>query len=196
MPSDAPEPEQESLVRRASTPPEAGCNAVNKSFITLVRCSDLLPSLSCTALTTWPNNANRIVATTHAHRGPVTGCVYITENASCAAQASSLQRTAGLTVTLFVVIALFLAAAQLGGTALSSIEQVFQENVTFTKKDFVPYSERLRCASAPTRPMTLAATLSDIIKQTHADALIGNCAGLSRSCGSVKVLTPRLPRNR
>ena len=45
-----------------------------------------------------------------------------------------------------MVIALFLAAAQLGGSALSSIQQAFQQNVTFTQKDFVPYSERLRCA--------------------------------------------------
>ena len=62
-------------------------------------------------------------------------------------QAASLQRTAGLTITLFVVIVLFLAAAQLGGSALSAFQQVFQDNVTFTQKDFVPFSERLRCAS-------------------------------------------------
>ena len=48
-------------------------------------------------------------------------------------------------MTLFAVIVLFLTAAQLGGSALSAIQHVFQNNVTFTQKDFVPYSERLRC---------------------------------------------------
>ena len=70
-------------------------------------------------------------------------------------QGSSLKRTAGLTAALFAVIVLFLAAAQLGGSALSAFQHVFEENVTFTqKKDFVPYSERLRCDALRTLQLT------------------------------------------
>lgn len=57
---------------------------------------------------------------------------------------ASLQRTGGLIAALLAVIALFLGATYVGGSAMSALQQGFQENVTFTKKDFVPYSERRR----------------------------------------------------
>ena len=59
-------------------------------------------------------------------------------------QVASLQRTGGLIAALLAVIALFLGATYVGGSAMSALQQGFQENVTFTKKDFVPYSERRR----------------------------------------------------
>lgn len=59
-------------------------------------------------------------------------------------QAGSLQRTGGLIAALLAVIALFLGATYVGGGAMSALQQGFQENVTFTRKDFVPYSERQR----------------------------------------------------
>ena len=90
--------------------------------------------------------------------------------ASHAAQGSSLHRTAGLTVTLFVVIALFLAAAQLGGSALSAIQQSFQQNVTFTQKDFVPYSERLRCAPAIADLLSVGSRMQCDTQILHAHA--------------------------
>ena len=59
-------------------------------------------------------------------------------------QAASLQRTSGLIAALLAVIALFLGATYVGGNVMSALQQGFQENVTFTRKDFVPYSERQR----------------------------------------------------
>lgn len=52
-----------------------------------------------------------------------------------------------MVAALLGVIVLFLGATYVGGIAASSFQQGFQENVTFTRKDFVPYSERRRCVA-------------------------------------------------
>ena len=67
-------------------------------------------------------------------------------------QVASLQRTGGLIAALLGVIVVFLGLTYVGGIAASSFQQGFQENVTFTRKDFVPYSERRRCAATPICP--------------------------------------------
>jgi len=127
-----------------------------------------------------------------AHSAGLTG-------SSHGAQGSSLQRTAGLTATLFVVIALFLAAAQLGGSALSAIQQGFQQNVTFTQKDFVPYSERLRCAcwlwkTPPMRSRVCTAVRTHVrIEHAVADGHACTLAGSRQRYGSRTTLSRRQP---
>lgn len=56
-------------------------------------------------------------------------------------EGGGILQKAGLTVVLFGVICLFLLAAQLGGQAF---QHFFMDNVGFTRKEFVPYSERVR----------------------------------------------------